>query len=361
MNPHYSAGPRVAYGKISAAANHYFAQQKHPKTGNAQLYCKAVVVLALFVASYVALLLCPPPYNALAWAIHGFATALVGFNIMHDGAHESFSQSRALNRLAAASFNMIGSNRHYWAQKHNRSHHSFTNLDQIDEDIHSFGLIRMSPHQPHFFFHRWQVIYVWLLYPFTSLFWFFVLDFKAFFSQKIAQRAFSKRLTVAQHLEFWLCKAGYLILYIALPWQFLSASEVLWGFFSLHLVLGFIFAVVFQMAHVMDKAEFIQANADGAMPDEWAIHQLRTTVNFAPNNALLTWLLGGLNYQTEHHLFPRISHIHYPALHQALAPTLAEIGHPVKVYPTLRAALAGHINHLRTLSYPPLAQAGQNS
>lgn len=347
---HYPAGQRPVYQKISTVAKTYFAHQGIEKTGNAQLFRKAVIVLALFIASYALMFWLPSPINWLAWVAHGVATALVGFNVMHDGAHESFSKSRLLNRLAALTFNVVGSNRHYWAQKHNRNHHSFTNMDNVDEDIDAFGLIRMSPHQTHRWFHRFQHFYVWFLYPFTSFFWFFVLDFKALATQKIGQRNFSKRFERAEYIEFWASKALYLLLYIGLPLMFLTGKQVLWGFIALHAVLGFLFAIVFQMAHMMDKAEFPEVGGNGEMQDEWAIHQLRTTVNFAPKSRFLTWALGGLNYQTEHHLFPRISHVHYPALHEALKPTLAELKIPVRVYPTLKSALLGHYYHLRNLS-----------
>lgn len=349
---HYPAGQRPVYQKISAAAKTYFVQQGIEKTGDARLFKKAVIILSLFVTSFLAMLWLPSPINWLAWLAHGIATALVGFNIMHDGAHEAFSKSRTINRLAALTFNIVGSNRHYWAQKHNRNHHSFTNMDDVDEDIDALGLIRMSPHQTHYWHHRFQHLYVWFLYLLTSLFWFFALDYKALITQKIGQQEFSKRFERAEYIEFWAFKIFYLLLYIGLPLLFLSGSQVLVGFLIMHAALGFLFAVVFQMAHVMDKAEFPTAGNNGEMQDEWAVHQLRTTVNFAPNSQFLTWALGGLNFQTEHHLFPRVSHVHYPALHQVLKPTLAELGLPVQVYPTLKDAVLGHYYHLRNLSRP---------
>lgn len=346
---HYPAGERPVYQQLSAVAKGYFAEQSIKRSGNAALYRKAIIILLLFVVSYAALLLLPSSYNWLAWLAHGFVTVLLGFNVMHDGAHESFSQSRSMNRLAAISFNLIGSNRHYWAQKHNRNHHSFTNMDNVDEDIDAMGLIRMSPHQPYYWFHRFQHIYVWFLYLVTSLFWFFALDYKAWYRQKIGQRDFSKRFSSAEHIEFWLSKILYLVIYIGVPLLLLSGKQVLVGFLLMHAVLGFLFAVVFQLAHVVDKAEFPQINDDGSMQDEWAIHQLRTTVDFAPNSKWLTWALGGLNFQAEHHLFPRVSHVHYPALHKELQPLLKELGYPVRVYPTLWQALTGHYRHLQNL------------
>lgn len=350
---HFPAGERPVYQQLSGVAKGYFARQNIKRSGNAALYRKAIIILLLFVISYVAMLAIPNHYNGLAWLAHGFMTVLLGFNVMHDGAHESFSQSRRLNRLAAISFNLIGSNRHYWAQKHNRNHHSFTNIDDVDEDIDAMGLIRMSPHRPRYWFHRFQHIYVWFLYPLTSLFWFFALDYKAWYRQKIGQRNFSKRFAGAEHIEFWLSKILYLAIYVAIPLTLLTGKQVLIGFLLMHAIVGFLFAVVFQLAHVVDKAEFPLTNDDGSMQDEWAVHQLRTTVDFAPNSPWLTWMLGGLNFQAEHHLFPRVSHIHYPALHQELQPTLKQLGYPVRSYQTLWQALLGHYHHLQNLGRKP--------
>lgn len=346
---HFPAGQRPAYQQLSNAMKEYFAKQDIPRTGNAALYRKAAIIVFLYVTSYLAILTVPSSLNWIAWLAHGLATVLLGFNVMHDGAHESFSQSRHNNRLAALSFNLIGSNRHYWAQKHNRNHHSFTNMDDVDEDIDAMGLIRMSPHRPHYWFHRYQHIYVWFLYLVTSLFWFFALDYKAWYRQKIGQKKFSKPFTFAEHFEFWTSKLIYLAIYIALPLLVMSGKELLIGFLLMHAVIGFLFAVVFQLAHVVDKAEFPSVNEDGSMQTEWAIHQLRTTVDFAPDSKFLTWALGGLNYQVEHHLFPRVSHIHYPALHKELQPIMQKLGYPVRVYPTLWQALTGHYNHLKNL------------
>ena len=348
---HFPSGQRVLYQALSKQVNQHFKNQQLAKTGNQQLYRKALTISLLFIASFALIFVLPGHLNWIAWIAHGVATALVGFNIMHDGAHESFSRSRRINRLAAFSFNLIGSNRFYWAQKHNRNHHTFTNVDELDEDIDAFGLFRMSPRQTRYFFHRWQHVYAWFLYPLTSLFWFFALDYKAYFSQKIATRPFSHKMALSDHLEFWCSKLLYIGLYLLLPASVFGWSNTLTGFLLMHAVLGFLFAVVFQLAHVVDQAEFPAPQQggehDGEMADEWAVHQLRTTVDFATNNRWVTWALGGLNFQVEHHLFPRISHIHYPMLHQLLCST--ELSHPVRSYRTVRAALAGHYRHLRNL------------
>jgi len=351
-NVHFPPGQRPVYQELSKEVNHFFKETNQSKAGDDRLHRKAMIIAAMYVGSYLAIYALPGAWQLLAWALHGVATALVGYNIMHDGAHESFSSSRRTNRLMALTFNLIGSNRYYWAQKHNRSHHAFTNVDEADEDIDAMGLFRMSPHQPHRKFHRYQHYYVWFLYLITTLFWFFALDFKAYTRQKIAARDYSQRMKFADHVEFWASKAIYLTLYLLLPAAAFGAEITLAGFLLMHAFLGFLFAVVFQLAHVVDKAEFPRPDAQGSMPDEWAVHQMRTTVDFATDSRFLTWALGGLNFQAEHHLFPRISHVHYPDLHPLVEKKAQELGYELRSYPTMWAALVGHYRHMKAMAQP---------
>lgn len=348
----FHAKGRPLSKQLTTSVNTYFERHGISKHANDALVRKAIIVLSAFVLTYVGLLNSDGAWNIAWWVAHGLASALVGFNVMHDGAHSSLSSSPRINALAAATFNIIGSNRYYWNQKHNRNHHSFTNVKDVDEDIDTFGLMRLSPHQPRYAWHRFQHVYAWMLYPLTSLFWFFVLDFKAYASHKIGNLDFTAPMTWKDHLEFWGFKLLYWALYLALPISLLGVDTALWGFLLMHFVMGFLFAVVFQLAHVVDLAEFIQPNEEQQLDSEWAIHQLDTTVDFATDSAFVSWCLGGLNFQVEHHLFPRISHIHYPTLHRLIREHCEHAGHPVRSYPTSWQAIQGHYRHLRTLGQP---------
>lgn len=340
---------RPLQAALSEAVNGYFKQNNLAKTGDQALFSKALIILFFHLASYALFFIVAEPYSWLAWAFHGFTTALVGFNIMHDGAHASFSKNKKLNNLAAHTFNMIGSNAFYWKQKHNLNHHPYTNVAVADEDIEAFGLLRMSPDKPRYWFHKWQHIYVWALYPLTSLFWFFILDYIAYFNQKIADQKFSQKYQFKDSAIFWISKLGYVSIYLLIPAYFLDWKTVLIGFLCLHAVMGFLFAVVFQLAHVVDKTEFPRPDEHGNLPYEWAAHQLATTADFAPKSKIVTWCLGGLNFQVEHHLFPRISHTHYPAIHKIVQEVCSQNHILHREYPTLWQAILGHARHLKNL------------
>src|SRR5690606_10332846 len=141
------------------------------------------------------------------------------------------------------------------------------------------------------------------------LFWFFVLDYKAWFSRTIGKRPFSKNPTLADQAEFWFSKVLYLLIYLIVPLQFLRGTEVLTGFLLMHAALGFLFAVVFLLAHVYDKALFPHPSANVAITYECAVHQHHPSVYFATNCRFFSWVLGELVFQAEHHLFPRVSHV----------------------------------------------------
>ncbi|CAM3412292.1 fatty acid desaturase family protein [Parendozoicomonas haliclonae] len=346
------ASARPVYTALSEVVNRFFQDRGEHRTGDTALHRKVWIILALHSSSYLLLLLLPQPLNVLVWLFHGLTTCLVGFNIMHDGGHGSLTSSQKLNLWAARSFNLIGSHAYYWWQKHNLSHHSYTNISGIDEDIESFGMLRMSPHQPQRWFHRFQHLYVWLMYPTVSLIWFFFLDYKAYFSEKIAERNYSRPYSRSESLLFWLSKASYIVLYLIIPILVLGWQTALVGFLLMHAIMSTVFTVVFQLAHVVDKAEFPELNEMGRLQDEWAVHQLKTTVDFAPDSRFLTWCLGGLNYQTEHHLFPRISHAHYPELYGLVRERCGQLGIEHRVYPTFWQALVGHYRHLRTMGQP---------
>ena len=152
-------------------------------------------------------------------------------------------------------------------------------------------------------------------------------------------------------LRVVLFKAAYLFLTLALPIYILPLPwyGTLGCFFLMHFIGGLILGMVFQAAHIMEICEFSKPNDEGKMKDEWAVHQLRTTTDFAPNNKLVTWFVGGLNFQVVHHLFPKVSHVHYPALAPIVEQTAKDFDLPYHCIPTFTQAVLGHGKMLRAL------------
>jgi linoleoyl-CoA desaturase len=208
--------------------------------------------------------------------------------------------------------------------------------------------VRVHEGQPKHWFHRFQHIYSLLLYGLTYLFWIFYNDLKKYFTGKIADNTQMKPMSVKEHIIFWVTKVTYVAVFLVLPMFFAGVVPTLVGYGVMVFVTGVFIAVVFQLAHVVEHTDFVHPETDGThIEAEWAVHQVATTVNFATHNKVWNWLFGGLNFQVEHHLFPRISHVHYPEINKRLKEVCAEFGIQYREYPTMRSALWSHLLHLR--------------
>lgn len=207
----------------------------------------------------------------------------------------------------------------------------------------------MSTTQPKFAMHRYQHIYFWVLYALLYIFWIFSLDYQKYFKRKIGSMPL-KKMSMNDHLIFWGFKLVHLFLFVAVPIYMLGFTSWLIGFSTFAIVAGLVISIVFQLAHTVEHTSFPMPDEQtGRLDDEWAIHQLKTTANFAPRNKVINWFVGGLNFQIEHHLFPKISHVHYPELGRIIKQTCMEYGVPYIEYPRMRHAIASHVSFLKQM------------
>ena len=157
-------------------------------------------------------------------------------------------------------------------------------------------------------------------------------------------------MSPGEHIAFWVAKVGYAFMMMALPIYIFGFTKWLVGFLIISMFAGFILSIVFQLAHTVEDTTFPTASADSnKIETEWAVHQIQTTANFATRNKLICWLVGGLNFQIEHHLFPKISHVHYPAISKIIKETCTEFGIKYIEYPKMRNAIASHASLLRKM------------
>ena len=198
--------------------------------------------------------------------------------------------------------------------------------------------------------HRFQHVYWVVLYGASYFSWVFVDDFVKYFSGKIAAGSEQNKWSLQEHVVFWGTKLGYVALYLGVPIYFVGFFPALIGFAVMVFACGLSIAMVFQMAHVVEETAFPSPHAESnKIEQEWAIHQLQTTANFGTGNKLLSWFLGGLNFQVEHHLFPRISHVHYPALNKLVKETCLEFNVRYLEYPSFFRAFCSHLAHLKKM------------
>lgn len=336
---------------LKGRIKNYFTEKNLKQTGNFSLYFKAIVMVLAFIGVYIHLVFFTPfwPFAILESIILGGLTAGIGFNVMHDGAHGSFSRKGWVNELAGISINFLGANVYMWKTKHNVAHHSFTNVDEHDDDLNAGAFLRLGPNQKRYKIHRFQHRYFIFIYSILYFYWVFFTDYKKYVTNKVGETPI-KKMNVAEHISFWGFKLVHLFLFVFLPIYMVGFMPWLIGFLAFGLATGVIMSVVFQLAHVLEETSFpLPDKVTNKLEDDWAVHQLKTTANFATKNKVLSWFIGGLNYQIEHHLFPNISHIHYPAISQIIKETCKEYGIPYIEHPKMRVALASHVNHLRQL------------
>lgn len=353
--PKFAAPPPPSFHTVlKNRVNEYFDTKHRRQTGNVRLYSKAAFLVCGFLFLYVHLVFFTPP---VGWAIFeclllSLFTSAIGFNIMHDGAHGSFSSKPWVNAIAASSLNFLGANTFMWKMKHNVIHHAYTNIDGIDDDLDAKPFLRLCESQKFHRFHKFQHYYFWAAYSLLYLFWIYVSDYKKYFRGKVGDIPL-KKMSALDHITFWSFKILHSVIFVVIPIIMLGWQPWLIGFLCYTLFAGFVLSIVFQLAHTVEHTHFPVADPNtNKLDDEWAIHQLKTTANFATRNRLACWFMGGLNFQVEHHLFPKISHIHYPRINKIIKNTCKEFKVDYIEYPKVYSAFLSHVAYLKELSMP---------
>ncbi len=337
------------YTELKKRVDAYFKENNISKTGNLNMYIKTVFMLAAYLIPYF-LILFNVVENKLIWLFFsvfmGLAMAGMGLCIMHDANHGSFSKNTKLNRfIGYVSLGLLGGYSLNWRIQHNVLHHTFTNVHNHDEDIDPPAFMRFEPHAERRALHKLQFIYAWILYGLMTLMWSTTKDFQQL--KRYNRKGLLKGANTTYERELpilILSKVAYFA-YMLLPYIFVKQMSFLeWvaGYLIMHYFAGLVLAMIFQPAHVVQETEFPVPNEAGALENHWAEHQLRTTMNFATNDPVFTWLVGGLNHQVEHHLFPTICHVHYPQLSKIVEKTAHEFNIPYLKQKTFLGALRSH-------------------
>ena len=320
-----------------------------------RMLLKTGVIFGWALLSYLAFLF----WATEAWQIGltgismGLASAGIGMGVMHDANHGAYPVGPRLRRAIGFSLDLLGGSSYIWRFQHNVNHHTFTNVLNADNDITIGRLARLSPAQKHRWYHRAQHIYLWPLYSLLALSWALWADWRDFASGAIGENKF-RRPHGVERVLFWSGKLGAFVLWVVVPIAMKGVGAAAGFGLLTFLVLGFVLSVIFQLAHVVEGVAFPSFDESPARSElEFFEHQFATTANFVTDTAFLNWYVGGLNYQVEHHLFPRVCHLHYPAVAEIVSQTRAELGLPYRSYPSFRSAIGSHGRWLREMGRPP--------
>ncbi|MFN2533165.1 MAG: fatty acid desaturase [Pyrinomonadaceae bacterium] len=352
------ADHRLVFGKdnsfhieVRRRVDDYFEQTGRRQRDCPQMYIKTAIILLSFFGLYATLV-----FVAVTWwqalglsILLGLSMAGIGFNIEHDGAHQAYSNYAWINRLMAMTMDLLGASSYVWHWKHDVIHHTYVNITGHDADIELGFVGRISPHQRRLKFHRWQHFYLWPLYGLNVIKWQVYDDFRDVILGRIGSQRMPrpKRWSL---VRFILAKALFFLIAFVMPLMVHQSWSVALFYGVTVITAGIVVSVVFQLAHCVEEADFPLPQQDSrSLENSWAIHQVETTVDFSRRSKLQTWLLGGLNFQVEHHLFPRLCHVNYPLISELVEETCREYGVRYRQHSTFRVGLLSHFRWLRRM------------
>ncbi|MFT4602176.1 MAG: linoleoyl-CoA desaturase [Arenicella sp.] len=333
----------------------YFKEKGISKHANFNMKIKTVFMVSLFFVPLGFLLSGQVQAVWLVGLMYigmGLGTAGIGLSIMHDANHGAYSKKDSVNRWVGKIVNMVGGYAPTWKIQHNILHHTYTNVEGYDEDINPPPFLRFSPNAELKPIHKYQHFYAWFFYGLMTFSWITAKDFQQLYRYKALDLTKTENPKFGKLLgELIFFKVLYYILVLVIPILLIDISWYWFPIFlfSLHFLAGSILAYVFQPAHVVPEVKYFEVDNDLSIPNNFAIHQMQTTSNFAPRSRILYWLIGGLNYQVEHHLFPNICHVHYKDLSVIVRETAKEFDVPYNTHSTFFSAIKYHMKMLKAV------------
>ena len=346
--------------QLRKRVNAYFKESGLSKNANTEMVMKTIFSMSLYLVPFIIVLTAGITNIWILFGLFiliGVGKTCIGTSVMHDSLHGSYSSNVKTNSFIGLCTMLLGADALNWQIQHNVLHHTYTNVSGVDEDLEADFFLRFAPHQQHIWFHKYQHLYASVLYCFTTLLWVTVKDFakwKEYTKMGLIPADKAKK----QHFVIIVKKLGYYAIFWGLPLLILDqpAWLTLLMIFSMYAVSGLLLSLVFQLAHVMPDTAYIQ-DPNELAEESRTVHQLRTTANFSMKSKLVFWFFGGLNFQIEHHLFPNICHIHYPALSKIVQKTAEEFGVEYRSYKSFGGAIIEHLQMLKTLGNPNLVRA----
>lgn len=315
----FSAGADCAFMReLRQIAAPLLADPRRLRRGRWLLHGKATVWFAAFALSYGLLLHSPAGGAGLLGlaAAAAFAALMLAISAGHDAAHGAFFANPRANRsLVIATFTLLGVDGNLWQRRHNGSHHPFPNVSGCDVDIDQNPVLRLSPHHPRRSWQCWQHLYAPLAYALVQLHSILIGDAIYFFRRRVAniQR---KDLSTCDAAIFVGTKIAYVLLAIGLPMAVLDRPgwQIIAAWFAITMLTSLVFVVLLVGTHFVEATAHPVVADDGTISGSWAAHQLATSLDWNPRSRFATALSGGANLHAAHHLFPRVSHVHYRAL-----------------------------------------------
>lgn len=300
--------------QLNQKVQFYFEKNNISPFGNKFLYFKAAIFGLSYLAISIALLYCESLTQLyICYALLGPLTIFTALNIGHEAAHGIFSKNKKVNQFFTYTFDLLGANGQVWKYKHVDSHHPLTNIHQVDHELEAPPLLRVFPQDRIRKMHKYQHLYMPFVYSLYTLVWFCYRDYKDFFNPRIQNGI---KFKTKDRIRFFVGKFFFFSRMIGLPFLLLpfTLPQIILGFLLFNICASIIATFALISTHMGEHNAFPTPDDRGRMPSSWIRHQIMTTSNFSTENKFITALYGGFNHHLTHHLFPRISHIHYPMI-----------------------------------------------
>jgi len=290
----------------------------------------------------------------------GLAQAFIGLNVQHDANHGAASRNPWVNDLFGFGADFIGGSKWLWMEQHT-THHAFTNHAEKDPDSFSaepMMLFNDYPldHPARKFYHKFQAFF---FLPALSFYW-----ISSVFNPQILDLKHRGAEGVGIQMENDFIKKrkvfaiGIRLLYIywnvVTPFKFhkwnVAISHILLMGISESLVLSLLFSLSHNFEHSdRDPTEHFRKTGQSVC---WMKSQVETSSTYG--GFVSGCLTGGLNFQIEHHCFPRMSSAWYPFIAPTVRKVCQKHGVRYAYYPYIWQ------NVFSTFKYMHLAGTGQN-
>ena len=325
----------------------YFDLADKSKYGNHALYAKAALLFVLYAFCSIYIFFANSLFELFAcYGLMGLLSVFLALNIGHEAAHNIFCKNKQLNKFLVYIFDFLGASGQIWKHKHVYSHHPHTNLFQIDLELKQPEIVRIFPQSAYIWIHRYQHLYMPFLYSIYTLIWFCYRDYKDYFELR---NKLSKKQLISLTASLVIGKFLFFLRLIILPVLLtkFGCMEIIGAFVFCNLLGSITVTFALISTHVGEHSQFYEPDDHGKIQHSWIQHQFLTTSDFSTDSWWVTWLYGGFNHHLTHHLYPYISHVHYPQLTRIIKNTCDKYQMKYHSQPTIFEAIKSHFKLLR--------------
>ncbi|CAG8462371.1 12566_t:CDS:10 [Ambispora leptoticha] len=345
---------------VKKRVEEYFEKNQIDPKNRIDIWIRYSFIFGAFIASYYAQFFVEYVVDqtwlqVICAAVMGFSLAQIGLNQLHDGTHFAVTHNPLIWKLLGATHDFFnGASNLVWQYQHSLGHHIYTNIEGADPDVVTADpdIRRIKPTQRWYSHYLNQQFFVPILYGFLA-FKVRIQDINILYIMKSNDKIRVNPLSQWHTMIFWGGKLFFIFYRIIIPLALIPATKVLTLFVVADLVTSYWLALTFQANHVVDEVEWPLPDDKGFINKDWAEMQVVTTQDYAHDSFFWTSIVGSLNYQTVHHLFPQVSQHHYRDITPIVKATCKEFGIRFYYRDTFWDAFASHINHLRLLGIRP--------